>query len=247
MPFQHSPRETPVPKNSVKFNSGRDRYIAPKTSHYSSTGNAERIYFNNIFSSEKIRRDASNYKFETIEQFCGDNSLQNGNSSDSIEPTSRRRFSSECGSKRCVLQYSNTSAASQISEIPLEKSKVRVPVPTFRSKICTTDFHKMYKTNYVCPEVSWSSGDHLHRRFSLDGKECPVSGGDRFFSSEYVSTSRVSDQRGEIFASSNSVTYLSWLCHRYSEDGSFITAGKYNRFSKKFRIFSYKHIRKFDL
>ena len=161
MPYQHSPRETPVPKISVKFNSGRDRFIAPKTSHYYSTGNAERIYFNNIFSSEKIRRDASDYKFETIEQFCGDNSLQNGNSSDSIEPTSRRRFSSECGSKRCVLQYSNTSAASQISEIPLEKSKVRVPVPTFRSKICTTDFHKMYKTNYVRPEVSWLSGDHF--------------------------------------------------------------------------------------
>lgn len=85
--------------SQVKFNSGRDRFIAPKTSQYSSTGNAERIYFNNFFSSEKIRMDASNYKFETIEQFCGDNSLQNGNSSDSIEPTSRWRFSSECGSK----------------------------------------------------------------------------------------------------------------------------------------------------
>lgn len=148
--------------DQINFNSGRNRFTSPKTSNYSCVGNSKGIYFNNILSSKEIWRNETNNQFKTIEQLCGNNSFQNGNTSNSFKPTSEGRFSYQCGSEGCLLQHPSTSSSSQVSEIHMERTEVRVPVPTLWPQICPTNFHKMHKTNYVSSEVSRSSRHNLY-------------------------------------------------------------------------------------
>lgn len=65
----------------------------------------------------------------------------------------------------------------------LKESDVRVSRPSFRTRICSKNIHKMHEASYVSSEVSWSSGNYLHRRFSVDGKQCTDSGGNQFIGS----------------------------------------------------------------
>lgn len=181
MPYQHNPRITPMPKNMTKLTLIQEEIdsLLQNTSNYSCLGNSKGIYFNNILSSKEIWRNETNNQFKAIEQLCGNNSFQNGNTSNSIKPTSEGRFSYQCGSEGCLLQHPSTSSSSQVSEIHLERTEVRVPVPTLWPQICPTNFHKMRKTNYVSSEVSRSSRHNLHRRFSMDGKDYSDNGRNR--------------------------------------------------------------------
>lgn len=81
----------------------------------------------------------------------------------------------------------------------------------------------MHEASYVSSEVSSPSGNYLHRRFSVDGKQCTDSGGNRFIGSEHILTSRFSNQREEILPSTDSINHVLGLRERYSTDDSFFT------------------------
>lgn len=95
----------------------------------------------------------------------------------------------------------------------MEESAVRFSVPPIRIKICSKNIHKMYEASYVSPDISWSSGNYLDRRFSVDGKECTGSGGNRFLGSKHISTSRFSNQRKEILSLTDSINHVLGLRH----------------------------------
>lgn len=81
----------------------------------------------------------------------------------------------------------------------------------------------MHEASCVSSEVSSPSGNYLHRRFSVDGKRCTASGGNRFIGSVHISTSRFSNQREEILPSTDSINHVLGLRDRYSTDDSFFT------------------------
>lgn len=105
----------------------------------------------------------------------------------------------------------------------MKESEVRVSRPSFQTKICSKNIHKMHEASCVSSEVSSPSGNYLHRRFSVDGKQCTASGGNRFIGSVHISTSRFSNQREEILPSTDSINHVLGLRDRYSTDDSFFT------------------------
>lgn len=108
MPYQHNPRITPIPKNMTKLTLIQEE-IDSLLQKQAIIPVLE-IYFNNILSSKEIWRNETNNQFKTIEQLCGNNSFQNGNTSNSFKPTSEGRFSYQCGSEGCLLQHPSTSS-----------------------------------------------------------------------------------------------------------------------------------------
>lgn len=124
------------------------------------------------------------------------------------------------GSERCIFQHSDSSPTSELPDIYLKESEVRVSRPSFRTKIWSKNIHE---ASNVSSEVSSPSGNYLHRRFSVDGKQCTDSGGNRFIGSEHISTSRFSNQREEILPSTDSINQVLRLRDRYSRDDSFFT------------------------
>lgn len=183
------------------------------------------IYIYSFLGSEVIWRNATKNKPETFEQFCGNNSFQDGDSSNSSKFTTERGLSCQFGSERCIFQHSNSSPTSELPEIYLKfkEPEVRVSRPSFRTNICSKNIHKMHEASYVSSEVSSPSGNYLHRRFSVDGKQCTDSGGNRFIGSEHILTSRFSNQRDEILPSNDSINHVLGLRDRYSTDDSFFT------------------------
>lgn len=88
MPYQHNPRITPVPKKLLKLNLIQKEIDSLlKTSNSSSARNSKGIYIHNLLGSKEIWRNATNNKPETFEQFCGNNSFQDGDSSNSSKFT----------------------------------------------------------------------------------------------------------------------------------------------------------------
>lgn len=109
-------------------------------------------------------QNTSSLQLEATECLCAVHQIQNGRSGvTSFYPTGER-LHDEIGPQRCLLLNSNNERAQEVSALHIRQCNIRIPMPTVRTLISSTDIHQSPETSGCIAEETRTTCDHLPRR-----------------------------------------------------------------------------------
>ena len=125
-------------------------------------------FFSRLFlvpKKEGQMRPVLNLK--ATEQVYIPQAFQNGGNAHSEGSTAERRLDHKNRHQRCILRDSNSPAASEISEVSVERKMLSVYVPPICTGACPNGFHEDLETSSGVPEEQRYALCCLHRRPSF--------------------------------------------------------------------------------
>ena len=122
------------------------------------------FFLQTVSGSQEGRSDASSV---TTEQIDIPQAFQNGGNTHSERSAAERRLDDKDQHQRCILRDSDLSAASEISEVSVERKMLSVYVPPIWTGVCSKGFHKALEVSCGVPEEQRYALCCLHRRPSF--------------------------------------------------------------------------------
>ena len=90
--------------------------------------------------------------------------IQNGESQHNSVTFTSGRFPDENGLKRCILCSTNLSSSQKVSEVPVEKGDLRVPVPSLWPGISSKGIYQTPETYYCSDSVQGHTDSYISGR-----------------------------------------------------------------------------------
>ena len=169
--------KTPL-ANSASNNSGKniasaeviarcDNRTNQQTSYNDGNGPSDRsVHFNFICSSTN-QQDTTGVQLATPEHFCGNNKVQNGGLSFTTLDPSGKRLHDEVGFEGRLLFHPNSRGTQEVSSVHLQRSPIRISVPTIRVVNGATDIYESPETCDRLVETTRITSDCLPRRSAV--------------------------------------------------------------------------------
>ena len=138
----------------------------------SSGGNGRSVSVNSV-SCEASKQDSTHFQPKDIEQSRTHREVQTRKFGPCEVNAQAKRLSHETGSERCLLFGANSGRSQKVSEIPISRCDLRVPVFTLRSVLGTSSIHQVTETSGCHPEIiGHPSGDIFGRPSTTPPRGC---------------------------------------------------------------------------
>ena len=119
------------------------------------------VFLPTVSGSQEGRSDAASVKPKATGQIHIPQAFQTNAHSE--RSAAERQLDDEDRHRRCILRNSDPPAASEISEVSVERKTLSVYVPPIRTGICPKGFHKALEASSGVPEEQRYALCCLHR------------------------------------------------------------------------------------
>ena len=103
-------------------------------------------------------------QLESTECIRGDNQIQDEMNAITTLYATTRRLHDEIRSQGCLLFKSNNQTTQEVSAFHFRQCGVRIPMPTIRTLISSTNVHQCPENSNFITEETGTASDHLHQK-----------------------------------------------------------------------------------